>query len=241
MQLLTQSVYSTRNLSSSEFIFHYLDWVPIRWWAVYHPVHLRAGLPFCTLSDVHSWSPVQRRWWQDKHGEWKLLLPGQVFIGSLTTCGINIYGYLLTFKGERTLGVSTSLEPTDVELRTIRWWLIHRVKCARCGWLMTPHRERHCLSKRILFGDGERSVFSCLQLCSETGIYWLFNTMFNMCYIVVKDCIKCRGIALTKHCTVCNLLHNTIVRLLCKDSYLDVNTVVALAFVSNQMPLLLVF
>lgn len=103
---------------------------------------------------------------------------------------------------------------------------------------MTSHRQCHCLSKRILFGDGGSSVFSCLQLCSETGIYWLFNTMFNMCYIVVKDCIKCRGIALTKHCTVCNLLHNTIVRLLCKDSYLDVNTVVALAFVSNQMPLL---
>lgn len=40
-----------------------------------------------------------------------------------------------------------------------------------------------------------------------------------------------------KHCTVCNLLHNTIVRLFCKDSHLDVNTIVVLAFVSNQMPL----
>lgn len=81
-------------------------------------------------------------------------------------------------------------------------------------------------------------MFFCLQLCSETGINWLFNNLFNMCYIVVKDCINCRGIALTKHCTVCNLLHNTIVRLICKDSYLDVNTVMVLAFVSNQMPFL---
>lgn len=98
-------------------------------------------------------------------------------------------------------------------------------------------KDCHCLSKHILFEDCGSSVFFCLQLCSETDIYWLFN-MFNMCYIVVKDCINCRGIALTKHCTVCNLLHNTIVRLICKDSYLDVNTVVVLAFVSNQMPLL---
>lgn len=80
------------------------------------------------------------------------------------------------------------------------------------------------------------SVF-CLQLCSETDIYWLFNDMFNMCYIDVKDCINCRGIALGRHCTVCNLLHNIIVRLICKNSHFNVNTIVLLAFVSNQMPL----
>lgn len=107
---------------------------------------------------------------------------------------------------------------------------------------MCAHKDCHYLSKHTLLKDCGSSAFFffffCLQLYSETGIYWLFNNMFNMCYIVVKDCINCRGIALMKHCTVCNLLHNTIVRLICKDSYLGVNTVVVLAFVSNQMPLL---
>lgn len=98
--------------------------------------------------------------------------------------------------------------------------------------------ERRRSSQRSSSEDCGSSVRVLPAACSETGIYWLFNHMFNTCYIVVQDCINCRGIALTKHCTVCNLLHNTIVRLICKDSYLDVNTVVLLAFVSNQMPLL---
>lgn len=80
-------------------------------------------------------------------------------------------------------------------------------------------------------------VCFCLQICSETDIYWLFNYLFNMCYIDVKDCINCRGVAFRRHCTVCTILHNTIVRLICKNSHLDVNTIVLLAFASNQMRL----
>lgn len=135
-----------------------------------------------------------------------------------------------------------------MKLWTVKQWLnLQNELYAQCekalnGWLfltVCAHKDCRCLSKHTLFKDCGSSVFFffCLQLCSET-IYWLFNNMFNMCYIVVKDCINCRGIALTEHCTVCNLLHNTIVRLICKDSYLDVNNVVVLAFVSNQMPLL---
>lgn len=90
--------------SSSEFIFHYLDLGARQAMgsASFSSPQGRVAFLYLPRQDVNSWSPLcSTAGGRTERGEWKLLLPGQVFIDSLTTCAINICDYLHVFMGDR--------------------------------------------------------------------------------------------------------------------------------------------
>lgn len=71
-------------------------------------------------------------------GKWKLLLPGQVLVDSLSTCGIKIRDHLHSVKDWKALGV---LHNYGMKLWTVKQWLnLQDELYAQCekaldGWL----------------------------------------------------------------------------------------------------------